>query len=128
MNILLSQNIKYLRKQRNMSQEKLSRIVNKDRSLIGHWESGSREVTLDDLIKISEFFDVSIDQLLGTDLINQQTNIVENEYEANLKKYALSNGAKLFIDKTSPLSAEAALKIQNEIQNILLEEITNIQN
>lgn len=128
MNVILSQNIKYLRKQRNMSQEKLSKIVNKDRSLIGHWEGGTREVTLDDLIKISEFFDVSIDKLLGIDLANQHNNIIENECEINLKKYALSNGAKLFIDKTSPLSAEAALKIQNEIQNILLEEVINNQN
>lgn len=128
MNLILSQNIKYLRKKRNMSQEKLSKIVNKDRSLIGHWEAGTREVTLDDLIKISGFFNVSIDQLLGIDLNNQHNDVVENEYEINLKKYVLSNGAKLFIDKTSPLSAEVALQIQNEIQNILLEEVINNQN
>lgn len=123
MNTFLNQNIKYLRKQRNLSQEKLSKVVNKDRSLIGHWEGGTREVTLEDIIKISEFFDVSIDKIIGTNLANQKNEILENEYETNLKKYALSNGAQLLIDKTSPLSAESALKIQSEIQKILLEEV-----
>ncbi|MBO5285629.1 MAG: helix-turn-helix transcriptional regulator [Clostridia bacterium] len=44
-----------------------SSIVNKSfcNQTISFWESGAREPDLDSLLKISNFFDVSIDSLLG---------------------------------------------------------------
>lgn len=115
-------NLKFLRKKYKLSQNDIAKIVNKERSLIGHWENGSRSVTLEDIIKLSGYFNITIDQLIGVDLSNEII-IKENELEHHLKQYALNYGVKLVIDKTSPLCAETALKIQNEIQQILLEEI-----
>lgn len=115
-------NLKFLRKKYQLSQNDVAKIVNKERSLIGHWENGSRSVTLEDIIKLSGYFNITIDQLIGVDLSNEII-MKENELEHHLKQYALNYGVKLVIDKTSPLCAETALKIQNEIQQILLEEI-----
>ncbi len=122
MKTFFKDNIKFLRKKYKLSQNDIAKIVNKERSLIGHWENGSRSVTLEDIIKLSGYFNTTIDQLIGVDLSNEII-IKENELEHHLKQYALNYGVKLVIDKTSPLCAETALKIQNEIQQILLEEI-----
>lgn len=122
MKTFFKDNIKFLRKKYKLSQNDVAKIVNKERSLIGHWENGSRSVTLEDIIKLSGYFNITIDQLIGVDLSNEII-IKENELEHHLKQYALNYGVKLVIDKTSPLCAETALKIQNEIQQILLEEI-----
>ncbi len=122
MKTFFKDNIKFLRKKYKLSQNDIAKIVNKERSLIGHWENGSRSVTLEDIIKLSGYFNITIDQLIGVDLSNEII-IKENELEHHLKQYALNYGVKLVIDKTSPLCAETALKIQNEIQQILLEEI-----
>lgn len=122
MKTFFKDNIKFLRKKYKLSQNDIAKIVNKERSLIGHWENGARSVTLEDIIKLSGYFNITIDQLIGVDLSNEII-IKENELEHHLKQYALNYGVKLVIDKTSPLCAETALKIQNEIQQILLEEI-----
>ena len=122
MKTFFKDNLKFLRKKYQLSQNDIAKIVNKERSLIGHWENGSRSVTLEDIIKLSGYFNITIDQLIGVDLSNEII-IKENELEHHLKQYALNYRVKLVIDKTSPLCAETALKIQNEIQQILLEEI-----
>lgn len=122
MKTFFKDNIKFLRKKFGLSQNDVAKIINKERSLVGHWENGSRSVTLEDIITLSGYFHISIEQLIGIDLSNQ-TNILENKVEQDLKQYVLNYGAKLIIDKSSPLCAESALKIQNEIQQILLDEI-----
>lgn len=122
MKTFFKDNIKFLRKKYKLSQNDIAKIVNKERSLIGHWENGSRSVTLEDIIKLSGYFNITIDQLIGVDLSNQTIHL-ENKEEKELKQFVLNYGATLFIDETSPLCAETDLKIQNEIQQILLEEI-----
>lgn len=122
MKTFFKDNIKFLRKKYKLSQNDIAKIVNKERSLIGHWENGSRSVTLEDIIKLSGYFNITIEQLIGVDLSNQTIHL-ENKEEKELKQFVLNYGVKLVIDKTSPLCAETALKIQNEIQQILLEEI-----
>ena len=122
MKTFFKDNIKFLRKKYKLSQNDIAKIVNKERSLIGHWENGSRSVTLEDIITLSGYFHISIEQLIGSDLSNQKIHL-ENKEEKELKQFVLNYGATLFIDETSPLCAETALKIQNEIQQILLGEI-----
>ncbi len=64
----LSSNIKFLRKQNNMNQNEFGKIVNKSRVLVSQWESDSREITTEDVIKISDYFQIPMDTLIGKDL------------------------------------------------------------
>ncbi len=56
--------LKELRKEKNLSQRELGKVFNVCNQTISFWESGSREPDLDTLVKISRFFEVSIDSLL----------------------------------------------------------------
>lgn len=59
--------LKELRKSYRISQEELAKKLSTSRSSIGMFESNARIPTTDTLIKYSNFFDVSIDYLLGED-------------------------------------------------------------
>lgn len=56
--------IRQLRKQYGYTQEELSQALDIDRSYYGRVEIGKRGCSIDLLIQLSEFFDVSIDYLI----------------------------------------------------------------
>jgi PAS domain S-box-containing protein len=57
--------LKTLRKEKNLTQNKLAMELNYSRSTIAQYESGIRDPSLNFLIDISNFFNVSSDYLLG---------------------------------------------------------------
>ena len=61
-------NLRYLRIQQNMTQTDLGHILNVTHQTISNYENNSRIWDLDTLIKISEYFNVSIDELLKNKL------------------------------------------------------------
>lgn len=56
--------IRQLRIQSGYTQEKLAGVLNIDRSLLSHIEAGKRGCSVDLLIQLSDFFDVSLDLLV----------------------------------------------------------------
>ncbi len=56
--------LKELRKQHNISQLKLAMDLQLNQNAISRYETGVREADYSTLIKIADYFDVSIDYLL----------------------------------------------------------------
>lgn len=56
--------LKILRLEKGISQRKLGEIFNVVNQTVSFWETGSREPDLDTLVKIAEYFSVSIDYLV----------------------------------------------------------------
>ncbi len=56
----------YLRNSNNLSQAELAKKLNINRSSIGMFESNARTPTTDTLVRYAQFFNVSIDYLMGT--------------------------------------------------------------
>ena len=54
-----------LREENNLSRAKLAEILNVSVRLISYWENGQRECDFDMLIKIADYFGVTVDYLLG---------------------------------------------------------------
>lgn len=57
--------LKKLRKMRRISQLKLAMDLNMNQNTISRYENHEREADYETLIKIADYFDVSIDYLLG---------------------------------------------------------------
>ena len=57
--------LKELRKKRKISQLKLALDLNMNQNTISRYENLEREADYETLIKIADYFDVSIDYLLG---------------------------------------------------------------
>ena len=57
--------LKKLRKSRNISQLKLALDLNMNQNSISRYENGEREADYATLIKFADYFNVSLDELLG---------------------------------------------------------------
>lgn len=57
--------IKELRKKKGISQQRLATDLNTTQNTISRYETGEREPGIDELIKIADYFHVSVDYLIG---------------------------------------------------------------
>lgn len=57
--------LKEIRKSKGISQLKLAMDLNTNQNTISRYETGEREPGINELIKIADYFNVSIDYLLG---------------------------------------------------------------
>ena len=64
-NNYLGKKIKELRLEQNLSQRELGEALGFSNQTLSFWEIGQREPDVDALIKISKFFNVPSDYLLG---------------------------------------------------------------
>jgi len=67
-NKMLAQNLKLLRKAKNMSQEEVAEILGIKRTSLSGYENGTAEPSVEGLLNISDFFKISLDQLIKSDL------------------------------------------------------------
>lgn len=54
-----------LRKEEQMSQAALAKKLNVSYSVVCYWETNRSEPTAPNLVKLADFFEVSVDYLLG---------------------------------------------------------------
>lgn len=67
---MLENNIRNLRKERNMSQDELAEKLGVSRQSISLWETGQTQPSLENVLSLASIFHVSTDALLGNDLGN----------------------------------------------------------
>ena len=96
MNNYFNTNLKHLRITRGLKQEELGKKLNKDYSTIGKWENGTRSPIMEDVIKVSEIFNIDLKDLLLKDLrFDNAPNDVninnsnDDEYKKILKEKGL---------------------------------------
>lgn len=77
---MLGNRIKDLRTQKGITQEQLSKHLHVAKSTVGMWENNKREPDINTLIKISNFFDCSIDLLIN-DTVQLKAVFHESEPE-----------------------------------------------
>lgn len=59
-----SENLKNLRKVSNIDQSKLAEKLNVSSKTVSHWETGYTEPSINQLIALANFFDVTVDELI----------------------------------------------------------------
>ena len=64
--------LKQLRESKNLTQKNLAEILNLTQSTIAYYESGKKQPYLNMLEKLSDYFNVSVDYLLGRTDVRQQ--------------------------------------------------------
>lgn len=112
------ENLKRLRKGRKLTQLDISKIVNTDRSNVANYERGRRLPPIDSLIKIAEFFNVSLDELvLGK---NEDVHLLS----AHLQE-ALSGNESDILENEEQL--RDVLKQKEDEINILREHINALK-
>lgn len=98
MKIYFGKNLKNLRTQKGLTQEKLANFLGVSYQTISKWEHNDTYPDITTLPEIAKFFNVSIDELLG---VNQAEN--EAEIEEQIKSYDNLTDKKLMWDLISKL-------------------------
>ena len=59
------ENLKMFRKEKDMGQEALARLLKISLKTISHWETGYTEPSILQLCQLADIFEISIDELVG---------------------------------------------------------------
>lgn len=77
MTICFGENLKNLRKSKNLTQEALADFLGMSFQAVSKWERGESYPDITILPAIASFFGVTVDNLLGTDMIEKENKIKE---------------------------------------------------
>ncbi|MDY5930176.1 MAG: helix-turn-helix transcriptional regulator [Candidatus Onthovivens sp.] len=108
---MFAKRLRDLRESNNLQQKDLAKEFDVLESTISMWENGKRVPYSDMLIKIAEFFDVTVDYLLG--FRNSNENISEELLEKKALKKALKKNG--FMDNNKDLTDEELDKLMKFI-------------
>jgi transcriptional regulator with XRE-family HTH domain len=73
-NLFISENLKRLRLSHNLTTTHVANVIKKSRQGYLNYENGSREIGIHDLIKLSNFYGVSLDHITGNPFSNRSDN------------------------------------------------------
>ncbi len=97
MQLTLSENIRMFRKQRKLTQEKLAEALGVTVGAVYKWESGLSVPELGMIVDIADFFEISVDALLGYKMQDHRLEALENrlaEYCRTLDPAAIEEADK----------------------------------
>lgn len=89
-----SKNLKFLREQRKLSQNKLAELANVNQTTIARWESEEISPSLDNIYDVANVLNVSIADLTGRDLTQEQPVFDELELLFSKNKDILTEDDK----------------------------------
>jgi transcriptional regulator with XRE-family HTH domain len=87
-----------LREDRDISRKDLALALNISVSTLGMYEQGRREPNIDMLIKMADYFDVSIDFLVGRSFKNENNELLVEALHLKNEIDKLPQGYKNIID------------------------------
>ncbi|HBG1940736.1 TPA: helix-turn-helix domain-containing protein [Clostridioides difficile] len=77
LNLLFSKNLKDLRIKKGLTQEQVAKDLMTTKVSIGRYENGTKEPKIETLKSLSNYYNVSVDYLLGKTLIENYTTTDE---------------------------------------------------
>lgn len=100
-----SKNLKFLREQKKLSQNKLGDLANVNQTTIARWENEEMAPSIDNVIELSKIFNIDLADLLGRDLqLNEDRKQLTEKEEMEMLKNTLKK--KGFLDENEELSEE----------------------
>ena len=91
-NIQLSNNLRYLRKQYQLTQDQMGEILNISRQAYSNYETSNRTPDLDTLLFLSNFYKVTLDELILANLKDNRR--YPEKISEDLTPYLLTTNAK----------------------------------
>ena len=109
---MIGSKIKELRKKKSLTQIQLAHALNVATGTIGNWEVDARDPDLTMLTKIADFFNVSIDYLLG------RQDYYGNYYRRDLMQSDLSDTERAMLEEFRALLPEMQELVTNMIKGL----------
>lgn len=110
-----SKNLKYLREEKKLSQNKLADMIGVNQTTIARWEDDNRTPNLDNAIDVSRVLNVPLPDLVGKDLSTGETYTPTIE---DLKRVLEEKG---LLDKDGNLDSKKIDKV-NKIYEVISQK------
>ena len=113
-----STNLKFIREQKGLSQNKLANMIGVNQTTIARWEDDNRVPAIDNAVDVSEALNIPLPDLLGKDLRIERPNEEIKEFDFGDVKVTLSKNGKI-TDKDMLEIQQFLLqeKIKNDTEN-----------
>ncbi|HXB91400.1 MAG TPA: helix-turn-helix transcriptional regulator [Puia sp.] len=111
--IFFGKNLRHIRKQLSKTQSEVASLLKKGQTTIGNWENGISEPSLEELVILSNYFDISLDTLVKVDL-SGAVEFPGNRFHTSVKYDHSAENLSIVRDGDDKLS-------------FVLEEIKNIR-
>ena len=121
MNSDFSKNLKTLRENLNLKQDFLSQKLGISRSVLSYYESGKSEPTLSMLLKISDFFNIPIDELVSNNLsenINSKSKFDIEYFSIDTLLSDLNNKKQYYLEEKDKLEKICKIEIPSKINEL----------
>lgn len=109
---MIGKQLKYLRELKRKSQQEICSILNIEQSTLANYENDKRVPKIDILIKLAEYYNVSVDYLLGLKKSNSETNDCYNYFYEE-------GGANWFIRK---IAKEKEISYEDMLEKSCIEK------
>lgn len=123
---MFGKKLRELREHKGLSQEELGKVLNKTKNNISQYETGKREPDLDTLNKIADFFNVSVDYLLGRTENPTGMLLTNRELNKYLPDEAKQRKIKVEIEKKPNLTEDELQYVADLVLKKLAEHYVNI--
>ncbi|MBK7882899.1 MAG: helix-turn-helix transcriptional regulator [Chitinophagaceae bacterium] len=108
-----AKNIHFLRKRKKLVQNEMPELIGVSRVTWSNYENDHTQPDIDKLIDIADFFEISIDHLLKTNLsLPQNAHLLTNPYQSKPVEKNETN--------------ESAIAYEKEVDLLILKQLNNI--
>jgi|GEM_PF-2532747 len=114
-------NLRYLRKRKGVTQTEIAILVEKAHTTIGNWEKRIAQPSIEELVIIADFFQITLDHMIIDDLALTSYNLEHNQAVKEEQEAYLANTAKLI---TSLQLNVDTLKQLIEVKDKQIAELT----
>ena len=114
-----SKNLKKIRKLKGITQKELAGILNISRSCISNYEAEKRQPDNDTIIRIADYFNVSVDYLLGRSKIKITAAATERLMKIQRIGDILDLGNKLDLKNAEPSAKLALIEFYSYLNTIM---------
>ena len=125
-------NISKIRKELGYTQEKVAEKLNIAKNTLSQWENGKRKPDYEILIKLADFFNCSIDYLIGRKKIDEEKKEpeqVEHIYIEKINQIKNFSTTKLnCLEMINEMSEEQSKLLQSYMQGLLGKEFNYFKN
>ncbi|MCB0599689.1 MAG: helix-turn-helix transcriptional regulator, partial [Saprospiraceae bacterium] len=77
--IMIAENLKYLRRKHHLSQQAFSDTLEIPRTTLGDYERGKTEPNIEMLVRIADHFNIKVDDLVRSNLSHRDLEILRNK-------------------------------------------------
>ncbi|MBG0763097.1 helix-turn-helix transcriptional regulator [Acholeplasma laidlawii] len=81
---IVMKNLQYLRKQKNLSSEKVASVLNLSRQAYSNYENGTREISAESLKILASFYGTTLDLITSSNLIDAVQPVVSFQTVTNI--------------------------------------------